>query len=34
MNANCELLLWKIESGLAGHAIHDLTGAPYHYFFR
>ncbi|KAL4507217.1 hypothetical protein ABPG72_002010 [Tetrahymena utriculariae] len=24
----------KIESGLAGHAIHDLTGAPYEYFIR
>ena len=24
----------KIESGLAGHAIHDLTGAPYAYLAR
>lgn len=24
----------KIESGLAGQAIHDLTGAPYQYFIR
>jgi calpain-15 len=24
----------KIESGLAGHALRDLTGAPYEYFSR
>jgi calpain-15 len=24
----------KIESGLAGHALRDLTGAPYEYFIR
>jgi len=24
----------KIESGLAGHAIRDLTGAPYEYLNR
>lgn len=24
----------KIEAGLAGHALRDLTGAPYEYFLR
>ena len=24
----------KIESGLAGHALRDLTGAPFEYFIR
>ncbi len=24
----------KIESGLAGHSLRDLTGAPYEYFIR
>ena len=24
----------KIESGLAGHALRDLTGAPYEYFTK
>ena len=24
----------KIEAGLAGHALRDLTGAPYEYFVR
>jgi len=24
----------KIEAGIAGHALRDLTGAPYEYFIR
>lgn len=24
----------KIEAGLAGHALRDLTGAPYEYYIR